>query len=292
MDKENRNTIIVIAIVLAIIGGGYFAINTCSGVDPAFTVVESQSMQHSHESEIGIIDTGDMMLVKSPDKMTITSYVEGYSSGYRTFGEYGNVIIYERSGNDHPVIHRAILWLDFVKLDENNNYVWSAPSLENYNDELWNCDNGLHDYNNLTGIFSMYSVGYAGKEVSVNLNDIGTYSGYLTMGDNKDTNWTFDQSSSIISTLVYSDIIRSVAWIEVPWIGCIKLILNDNPNVDTWASNSIPCLFVTILSLIFCLIAINTILNYREYGKYYKGLEKELCESPTPQFPVENEEEK
>ena len=47
---------------------------------------------HSSDSRIGIIDTGDMLLVKDPDSKDITTYVEGSKSGYRSFGEYGDDI--------------------------------------------------------------------------------------------------------------------------------------------------------------------------------------------------------
>ena len=61
-----------------------------------------------------------MVLVKDKNKCDIISYVEGSQTGYSTFGDYGNVIVYYRdSGN--PVIHRAFLWLDY------NNGIWSAP---------------------------------------------------------------------------------------------------------------------------------------------------------------------
>jgi signal peptidase len=116
MRTEDRNTIIVIVIAVVIIIGGWAVISVSSGVKPPFTVVESHSMQHcsntDHESEIGIIDTGDLILVKNPDKTDITSYVEGYQNGYEQFGDYGDVIVYKRpSGN--PVIHRAFIWLNY-----------------------------------------------------------------------------------------------------------------------------------------------------------------------------------
>lgn len=165
MKKDTRNFVIVLAVLVAILVGGNIAVRESSGVDPPFTVVESQSMQHGNGSEIGIIDTGDMVLVKSPSKTDIVSYVEGYHSGYRSFGEYGSVIVYERSvGN--PVIHRAILWLE-----SNGDGTWSAESLKYYTDDgsetgtsMWSC--GLYnDYLNMSGTLTLYDVGYAGKIV-------------------------------------------------------------------------------------------------------------------------------
>lgn len=81
MNKEIRNIVIALVAIVAVIGGGWVVISSSSGVSPPFTVVESYSMQHCQEddkhSELGIIDTGDMILVKNKNKTTITSYVEG-----------------------------------------------------------------------------------------------------------------------------------------------------------------------------------------------------------------------
>ncbi len=127
MNKEIRNLIIAVVAIIAVIGGGWAVISTSSGVSPPFTVVESYSMQHCQEndkhSEVGIIDTGDMILVKNKDKVKIQSYVEGTQTGYKSFGDYGNVIVYYRDGQN-PVIHRAFLWLDY-----NGDGTWSAPAL-------------------------------------------------------------------------------------------------------------------------------------------------------------------
>lgn len=258
MKKDTRNFVIVLAVLVAILVGGNIAVRESSGVDPPFTVVESQSMQHGNGSEIGIIDTGDMVLVKSPSKTDIVSYVEGYHSGYRSFGEYGSVIVYERSiGN--PVIHRAILWLE-----SNGDGTWSAESLKYYTDDgsetgtrMWSC--GLYnDYLNMSGTLTLYDVGYAGKIVSINLDTLDNgRSGYLTMGDNAVTNRGFDQVIGVYGDLVAVENIRSVAWVEIPWLGSLKLMINGNTSaLDTWASNSIGYLAVAFVTVIMVLMAI------------------------------------
>ncbi|MBP5685666.1 MAG: S26 family signal peptidase, partial [Candidatus Methanomethylophilaceae archaeon] len=77
MEKETRNTLIVISVVLVLLIGGYAGIKAYSGVSPPFTVINSGSMMHSSDSQIGIIDTGDMIVVKDPDTVTIHTYVDG-----------------------------------------------------------------------------------------------------------------------------------------------------------------------------------------------------------------------
>jgi len=91
------------------------AIFAYSGIWPPMVVVESESMQHSDTtSYIGVIDTGDIVVVKRVDQIQeVTTYVEGVASGYSTYGEPGDVIIYDRPGMAKPIIHRAIVNLEY-----------------------------------------------------------------------------------------------------------------------------------------------------------------------------------
>lgn len=260
MRTEDRNTIIVIVIAVVIIIGGWAVISVSSGVKPPFTVVESHSMQHcsntDHESEIGIIDTGDLILVKNPDKTDITSYVEGYQNGYEQFGDYGDVIVYKRpSGN--PVIHRAFIWLNY-----NGDGTWTADSLKGYDSDLW--DNS-GDYQHLTGVLRFYQVGKViegGKTLTIDLDAlaaIGSTQGYLTVGDSVG-NLAFDQQSGIYPFLV-DDNIKSIAWKEIPWLGAIKLVVKGNDTeLKNWAPNTIPMLIMEFLTIIMVIIGLNYLI--------------------------------
>ena len=251
MKKENRNTVIALAVVLILLVAGIVLIKNASGVNPPFTVVESNSMQHSHnESQIGIIDTGDMIMVRSYAKSDVVSYVEGYQSGHQEFGDYGSVIIYKRAAGN-PVIHRAILWMDY------DGTKWSAPSLENFKDEngdpLWSCASG--DFSDLHGnLLLTLRNGYRDITVTLNVDELQTHSGYVTMGDN---NPVLDQNSYNISkdNLVNVERIKSVAWKEIPWIGALKLMVNGNSgNLNAYAQNSVPYLaafFITVILIVF-----------------------------------------
>lgn len=283
MDRDSRNTIIVLIAAVVIVLTIFGSVNLMSGVSPPYTVVESQSMQHGTESELGVIDTGDMVIVKDPDKVEIQSFVEGYASGYTSFGSYGDVIIYERGNNTKPVIHRAIVWLDCnISADENEKVTWSAPSLEHYTDSegepLWYCEDS-NDFNNLSGSLVIYGLSYDNKSLSINLDNLAirnTDSGYLTLGD---YNNAFDQSGGIVNKLVSKDMIRSVAWIEIPWIGCLKLILKGNSDVvNNYAPNSIPCLTLCVFAVIVLLFGLNFVIDYYDYSKYFKLKRKDLLE--------------
>ena len=215
MNKENRNLVLTVAIVAIIFIGGYASIVAYTGYTSPFSVVTSQSMQHdNNRSEIGIIDTGDIVLIRDPSKETIVTYVEGYKTGYSTFGDYGSVIIYNRGNDQNPVIHRAILWLDY------NDGVWSAPSLKDFDDWYFIDDNDPShtktDWTNITG--TLFICG-----TSISMSSLSPQSGYLTKGDN---NSRFDQPS-IIDHLVTPDEIRSIPVMEIPWLGTLKILINN-----------------------------------------------------------------
>ena len=109
---------------------------------PPLVVVESSSMQHSNTtSYIGVIDTGDIVLVqKASSNSDVTTYVQGEETGYSTYGEYGNVIVYDRPTSSTPVIHRAIIYLEY---NESSNS-FDAPSLANFPTSQWSVTGGGH----------------------------------------------------------------------------------------------------------------------------------------------------
>ena len=295
MEKETRNTLIIIGVVLILLIGGYAGVKAYSGVSPPFTVINSGSMMHSSDSQIGIIDTGDMIVVKDPDTVTIHTYVDGEKSGYKKFGEYGDVIVYKKPNQN--IIHRAMLYLE-LKDGSTSNVIWHIPSLKDYShwamsatsafepDEdlkaaCWNndtCELTITDADSGC-FFWLTDVGYGNVNVSIDLyrlghNQLEGYSGYLTKGDNASTNTRFDQTSGIYDNrLVQYEIIKSVAMVEIPWIGSIKLMANGNgSNVP---SNSITDLIICVLALIAIIIAISVLTNFLSKKMREKSKEDE-----------------
>lgn len=249
--KNNPKEIVVVVLVVAILLVATMSfLFVYSGKSRPLTVVESKSMQHSDDtSYIGIIDTGDMVVMRDIGKVTIETYVDGYQNGHGSFGSYGDVIIYYREGKN-PVIHRAILWLDYdVSTDR-----WSSPALENYPADLWE---NAGTWDDLTG--ELVLKGLPGKngsqiDATLNIDTLAHHSGYITKGDNNDY---FDQNAIHVGLVERSEL-KAVAGLEIPWLGCIKLLVN-HKNTGMIPSNSIPCLAVLLLDIIMFIFMISTV---------------------------------
>lgn len=279
----------IIAVFMILLGSVY----AYSGVNPPFSTINSGSMQHSpDESSIGTIDTGDMVIVKDPDSYDITTYVEGAKTGYKKFGEYGDVIIYKTQTNN--IIHRAMLELTLKDIIYDGSTVktqiWYIPSLIGYDDwdiinftpggmtshkndpAIWNEESGTvtidesnKDIINLT----LTNVGYSDATPFVNLWDLGKnktdgYKGYLTKGDNAETNNNFDQVilTKMRNKLVSEEDIKSVAVFEIPWLGCIKLFVNGT-NTDQIPTNSVIDLVITLVVIVLLAFGINFLISRR-----------------------------
>ena len=291
VEKETKHTVIAVVAIFAVFVAVFVGIFVASGVTPPQTIVESESMQHGRNSQIGIIDTADMIILKSKDNVEIRSYVDGYNTGYMAFGSYGDVIIYDRGPNSNAVIHRAILWLDY-----NGDGTWSAPSLKDYPSDLWSNvippaktgDPSIinTDYMRMSGTLILYGMRYTGESSpTLNLDTLVkegyTQSGYITMGD---FNYVFDQPSSVAGVygLISYEKIKAVAWFEVPWVGAVKMILNHQIGaVNTFVPNTIPCLTAAAMLFIFIIVGISFLFDQRYYRKHRKELYKDM-NAPTP----------
>ena len=255
MNKADRNLLISIGVIIIVFVGGYASLVVYTGMTSPFSIVMSQSMQHDpDQSEIGSIDTG-----------------------YRSFGDYGSVIIYDRGGGQNPVIHRAILWLDYNSESD----TWSAPSLAGY-DGSWHYEyrdeSGVvqerNEFNNLRGTLYFEDITVSGKNVSINLDSLDKSSGYLTMGDNSETNPNFDQPSIIDHTVSYEEI-RSVPIAEIPWLGTLKIqiLVNGGDNLE-YVPNSLPSFVMFFLTIFGFLILLDAVTMFRNE----KAMRKKLLE--------------
>jgi len=199
---------------------------------PPIYVVESNSMQHGSNDQIGLINTGDLVLAQKTSLSGITPYVSGLQTGYSTYGEYGDVLLYWPNGQGStPVIHRAILYLQ-----------WDPHGFYNVTDlaglPCGTQSNAVYAYipaggpancdtTHLTGTLDLYDIGWKSVNISLALSApaLGDHSGFLTMGDN---NTAPDQSgagTAAISSLVEPGWVIGVARGMIPWFGALKLLL-------------------------------------------------------------------
>ena len=233
-----------------------------TGSMPPLVVVESNSMQHDSDGEIGTIDAGDLILVHSPDDNRIITFAEATDSksdyyGYESLGMEGDVIIYERNGESDstPIIHRAIFEISIGESVPAENQddceggvfwnglcitSWSVPGSDQVNVKEINL---VFDGVN-TG---KYACGGVAAQHGSEWFSVENYSpmnpGYITLGDNNDCNddqGVFEFAQGLSS--IHSGMIRPVQenWVigisgaEIPWLGTVKLMVSggDSPGVS------------------------------------------------------------
>jgi len=68
--------------------------------------IESGSMEPN-------MHIGDLVFIRNVPSTGIVTYEDGATSGYKTLGDYGNVILYQKYGRTDvtPIIHRAIYYV-------------------------------------------------------------------------------------------------------------------------------------------------------------------------------------
>lgn len=221
-------------LAVAIVIGSIFAY---SGTWPPMVVIESGSMQHDRErSMIGVIDTGDLTLVKKVDRdADIITYMQGVGTGYRTYGSFGDVLIYAKNGfrDITPIIHRAVTRIavnasgasyDFPELQIPNK--WNIP-LNETNFALgpfWEWDDAHPG-----GAEVNYTVDL--KRITDSMAGGPLHGGFITKGDQ---NQFIDQGRLTVGAQGhFGELVEPVefGWVvgkavgELPWFGVIKLVV-------------------------------------------------------------------
>ena len=248
-----RDIAIALILVAVILG----AIFVYTGVWPPLVVVESASMQHSPtESYIGVIDTGDLVFVQAaPARADVVTYVQGRATGYATYGDYGDVIIfhlYDQPGAT-PIIHRAIMYVV-----PNGTATADVPDLKQLPPQDWigtDASGGPTHFPYHLQSVDIFDMGYKHLNITFDFSRLGRFftrgPGYLTMGDhnapNYDVGW-FPTQTDIIGH----------ARGEIPWFGLIKLLLSPASNcaqgwgdpcapANSWSSLALSLVFLVAL---------------------------------------------
>jgi len=301
--------IAVALIIVLIVMGSLYAYS--GGIWPPMVVVESESMMHGSDSKIGVIDTGDLTLVKKiSSRHDVVTYVEGRGTytvqyteylgtgahsdtgtfhgskaGYQAYSDYGDVIIYKKNGmgDDTPIIHRAMIW--FVPN--------TTAGCKNLLPMTWGGAGDYPDIKDAThpdglkciGDLTIKDVGYTHEDLSISSaellaheNSIGLdpYAGFLTKGDHNlgghvDQYTHYDKTGRHLAP-------NQVKWVvgkavgELPWFGALKLVASNHSYTSRIPPSSWRGLVITIaLILIVPFLVDIAIAQYQKRRAQKKG---------------------
>jgi signal peptidase len=233
------------------------AFSAISGVWPPYMAVESKSMQHSEDtSRVGVIDTGDVVVARHPSGLEdIKTYVGSIVDGYQSYGEYGDVIVYQSPGEGTPIVHRAICELVYDGCGG-----FDIPELSNVPADLWDAPGAGGRWWGLQDSLDLFQVGYSKATVHIDLAGLlaemgaSPHGGLITMGDN---NWydqggerrgVIDQGNLVDGPILWEWVVGKVTG-EIPWVGSLRLWLTGTAP-DYLPHNSIAMLGAVIASLI------------------------------------------
>lgn len=247
-------------IALAFVASILLAMFAYTGLWPPLVVVESDSMMHTEDnvSYVGAIDTGDLVLVKSVDSVPdIETYMDGYSSGHRTYDDYGDVIIYRVMGNEltTPIIHRAVIYLE-VNEDGRS---FRSESLRDVDDEKWSTSDPSDTWDHLTSVIRIYDYGFQSEVVSIDTDRLEAESGFITRGDHVND---IDQMRAGQNTPVNIDWVVGKARGEIPWFGLLKLWVTDSLRSEA-PENSVRNLWISMAFIVIVPIVIDVVATYK-----------------------------
>lgn len=270
-------------IALVFVASILLAMYAYTGLWPPLVVVESDSMMHSEDniSYVGVIDTGDLVLVKSVNAASdIKTYMDGYTSGHRTYGDYGDVIIYKVNGNDlgTPIIHRAIVYLE-ANADGNS---FRCEALSDINDGKWATSDPSDTWDHLTSVLRIFDVGFQSETVTIDTSRLIVSSGYITRGDHNDNT---DQSLPSRNTPVKVSWVVGKARGEIPWFGLLKLWFSDSLKSDA-PENSVRNLWISLALIVIGPIVADVVVTYKIRKKIARKREAAIREYDAEQKTV------
>lgn len=259
-----------VAISGAIVGGLLLVLYLFSGVWPPMVVIESSSMMHGADSQLGVIDTGDLTLVqKVSDRGDIVTYVEATcrtnpNYGFKEYGDYGNVIVYRKNGKaETPVIHRAIAWIEY-------NASASDPSRRFFRGDI--PDIGVYNVSEYyVNVTSYRPENYLRQEsmliqisaiFSATTTSTVPHSGFVTKGDHNIPyvdQWVLYLQGGIRVEPVKLEWIVGKAQGELPWFGIFKLWITGHDS-RAFPPSSVRSLIITIIILVVVPIVMDYVI--------------------------------
>ncbi len=229
---QRRKLARILLAVLVVFSATMGILFVYAGSATPFFIVDGNSMQHGNEtSHIGVMDTGDLVIVQSVESTAdITTYIRGRATDFSTYGDYGDVLVYlePNTTRENVFMHRAMA---FVTWNATAN-AYDVPELSLLPAEDWDAwdANGTPTASPFgLSRFLLHRAGWK-QDLDVHFNltlgersvDFGLgENGFLTMGDNN----------------AYTTITRFDRWViplsyifgrargEIPWFGLIRLTL-------------------------------------------------------------------
>ncbi|MCL4345498.1 MAG: S26 family signal peptidase [Candidatus Thermoplasmatota archaeon] len=250
---KNKIQSIILVVLIALL----ISVTVYSGEWPPLSVVQSDSMEHSSHFQWSTIETGTTVIVKkvtSPSQ--IITYIRGRETGFKTYGEYGDVILY-RSIAGYIVIHRAMFYLS-----------WNGdrPIVNGYTNQSW--------IDVTSSYVLLKDVGFTHRNEVIFISSFAGVSGYITTGDNN-----LARSSDYISSLnayvaadqnilvspggkpfppVNFSSIAGIARGDIPLIGLYKLYFlgatgswSEENEIPAYSNIYLAILTVSVLAVIF-----------------------------------------
>lgn len=274
------------AVAAAFVALVLLAMFAYTGLWPPLVVVESNSMMHSDDnhSNIGTIDTGDLVLVKKVNSLSdIETYMDSQISGHKTYGDYGDVVIYKRGGSDAstPIIHRALIYLEI----NSDGRSYRSESLRQAATDKWSTSDPTDTWDRLTSSLTISDVGYNHLSVTIDIQSLTSShrSGFITKGDH---NLGTDQMYAAYGPVDFEWVVGKARG-EIPWFGLLKLWTTGtlgSPSPD----NSVRNLWVSLAIIVATPMVIDITLTYREKREVSKKRTAELLEKES----AESEKEK
>jgi len=253
-------------IALLLVGLILVTMYAYTGLWPPLVVVESNSMMHGEDnlSHVGTIDTGDLVLVRAVGRVSeVRTYMDGYVSGHRTYGDYGDVVIYKPGGTESrtPIIHRAIIYLEYDSTSD----CYRSASLEGIPKDVpgakWSTTNADDTWDHLTSALRIYHVGWDDLTISIDVAGMisSHRSGFITKGDhNTNVDQMFASSGPV-----------DIGWVvgkargEIPWFGLLKLWTTDSLGSPA-PENSVRNLWISMILIVVAPVMVDIGLTYRE----------------------------
>jgi signal peptidase len=270
------------AVAAAFVALVLLAMFAYTGLWPPLVVVESNSMMHGEDnhSNIGTIDTGDLVLVKKVNSVAdVETYMNSQISGHKTYGDYGDVVIYKRGGSDAstPIIHRALIYLEI----NSDGTSYRSQSLRQAATDKWSTSDPTDTWDRLTSSLTINDVGYNHLSVTIDIHSLVSShrSGFITKGDH---NLGTDQMYAAYGPVDFEWVVGKARG-EIPWFGLLKLWSTGSlgsPSPD----NSVRDLWASLAIIVAAPIIIDISLTYREKREVSKKraaelLKKESAES-------------